>query len=90
MNLAWFEPLEWKYFSDYFSHLDDPAALPAKPDAAWEPKKLSTLRQRKGAAEREMLVEALEMFHGNKTAVARELGISRTILYQKLHKYDLI
>ncbi len=91
MNLAWFETLEWKYFSDYFSH----PAYPTPPSASVAPmpqeqRNSSTLRQRTGIAEREILIRALSDHQGNKAAVARELGISRTILYRKLHKYNLI
>lgn len=90
MNLAWFETLEWKYFSDYFSHpaYSIPFSFGASPPR--EPEKPPTLRQRAGAAEREILIETIKNCQGNKAAAARELGISRTILYRKLHKYKLI
>lgn len=90
MNLAWFETLEWKYFSDYFSHPAYPPARPGKAAAPREPEGVSALRRRRGEAEREILVQALNACRGNKAAAARELGISRTILYRKLHKYDLM
>lgn len=90
MNLAWFETLEWKYFSDYFSHPAYPPARPGKAAAPREPEGVSALRRRRGDAEREILVQALNACRGNKAAAARELGISRTILYRKLHKYDLM
>lgn len=85
MNLAWFETLEWKYFSDYFSH---PAFSPA-PEPAPAPVQPS-LRNLTGAAEREILLQALSECHGNKSLAAQQLGISRTILYKKLHKYHLL
>lgn len=90
MNLAWFETLEWKYFSDYFSHPAYPPARPGKAAAPREPEGVSALRRRRGEAEREILVQTLNACRGNKAAAARELGISRTILYRKLHKYDLM
>ena len=46
MNLAWFEMLEWKYFSDYFNHPRYPiSASPAVPAILPES---STLRRRTG------------------------------------------
>ena len=88
MNLAWFEMLEWKYFSDYFNHPRYPiSASPAVPAILSES---STLRRRTGAAERDILIQTLQECQGNKALAARKLGISRTILYRKLHIYDLI
>ena len=88
MNLAWFEMLEWKYFSDYFNHPRYPiSASPAVPAILPES---STLRRRTGAAERDILIQTLQECQGNKALAARKLGISRTILYRKLHIYNLI
>lgn len=42
------------------------------------------------AAERQALVQALEQSHGNRTAAARELGISRATLYNKLAEHGLV
>ncbi len=40
--------------------------------------------------EREQLIAAMLKHEGRRTAVARELGISRTTLWHKLHKHRLI
>lgn len=85
MNLAWFETLEWKYFSDYFNHPAYPAASPPPVQSG-----RSILRQRTGEAEREILLQTLQECQGNKALTARKLGVSRTILYKKLHLYDLM
>ena len=84
MNLAWFETLEWKYFSDYFKH----HAYETKTLNSAAPPRL--LRQRTDELEKDILMQVLQEFHGNKTLVAQNLGISRTILYKKLHKYQLL
>ena len=85
MNLAWFETLEWKFFSDYFNHRS--AYRPQAAAAAAQPRQL---RPCTDAAEKEALLQALQEFRGNKTRAAQKLGISRTILYKKLHKYQLV
>nr|WP_315020416.1 sigma 54-interacting transcriptional regulator [uncultured Aminipila sp.] len=40
-------------------------------------------------AERNALISALMRFEGKKTLIAKELGISRTSLYEKLEKYKI-
>ena len=90
MNLAWFETLEWKYFSDYFSRPPRPEPCFSGGAPGQAPEKPPTLRQRAGVAEREILLQTLSRCGGNKAAAARELGISRTMLYKKLHKHHLI
>lgn len=40
-------------------------------------------------AERNALINALMRFEGRKTLIAKELGISRTSLYEKLEKYKI-
>lgn len=39
--------------------------------------------------ERQMIVKALQQTQGNKTKAAKVLGISRSVLYEKLYKYQL-
>ena len=40
-----------------------------------------------GAAERELVLQALERCHGNRSRAARELGMHRTTLWRKLKSY---
>ena len=47
-------------------------------------------QKRTDELEKDILMQVLQEFHGNKTLVAQNLGISRTILYKKLHKYQLL
>ena len=39
--------------------------------------------------ERGLIVEALRRFRNNRSEVARQLGLSRATLHDKLKKYDL-
>ncbi len=47
----------------------------------------ATLEERLAAYERGLLVAALESAHGNRTEAAKQLGIGRATLYEKLRKY---
>ena len=87
MNLAWFETLEWKYFADYFDHPAYSASISSDP---FPRQNQFSLRCRTNAAEREIIIQTLRECQGNKSRVAQKLGISRTILYRKLHTYGLM
>ncbi|MBR3641198.1 MAG: sigma 54-interacting transcriptional regulator [Oscillibacter sp.] len=90
MNLAWFETLEWKYFSDYFLHHSLASSAPVlRPTDVPQPT-ISPLRRYRGEAERELLRSTLAECGGNKAEAARKLGLSRTALYKKLHNYHLL
>ena len=39
--------------------------------------------------EKSTIIEALERYDGNKSKTAKHLGISRSLLYSKLSKYDI-
>lgn len=43
----------------------------------------------KGIAEKELIKEALSVCKCNKTAAAKQLGISRSLLYEKIKKYQI-
>lgn len=58
---------------------DTPAATPAL-----------TLKQRIDAYERGVIVQALEAAHGNKTEAARQLGIGRVTLYEKIERLGIV
>ena len=47
------------------------------------------LKSSKAQLERELVQEALATAKGNRSQAARLLGISRTVLYKKLHQYGL-
>jgi two-component system, NtrC family, response regulator AtoC len=60
-----------------------PASAPARDEA-------TTMDARRGVAEREALVAALQGAAGNRTVAARILGISRRTLYNKLAEHKLV
>ena len=43
----------------------------------------------KGDFEKNTIIDALAKYDGNKTKAAKYLGISRSLLYSKLSKYDI-
>lgn len=42
-----------------------------------------------GEVEKQTILKVIEKHHGNITQAAKELGLTRTALYRRLHKYDL-
>lgn len=48
-----------------------------------------TLEEAKSKVEKEQIIKTIIKTKGNKTAAAKILGIDRTILYNKLKKYDI-
>jgi len=82
MNLSWCEPLRWEHFADYFEQagLGD------------HRKKMQTgsMREQREENEKKLLADTLQRCNGNKACAAEELGISRTILYKKLHQFGLM
>lgn len=83
MNMSWGEGLVWKYFEPYF---DDKTMHTAKKN---EGSKSYELKKMKVDLEKETIVKALDSCDNNKSKTARVLGISRTLLYAKIRKYDL-
>jgi two-component system response regulator AtoC len=65
----------------------EPAGLPES-DAAEQSGE--PLRQRVARFERELITEALSRAGGNQSAAARELGVSRVTLIDKLKRYGLL
>ncbi|HBD63770.1 MAG TPA: hypothetical protein DC038_04965, partial [Clostridiales bacterium] len=49
----------------------------------------ATLMNKKNTLEKDTIIKALESCEYNKSKTAKMLGISRTLLYQKLKKYNL-
>jgi two-component system response regulator PilR (NtrC family) len=76
-------------------HLVESASgAPAMPNpladtSAEEPAAESTLNEAKHKAERLRIIQALAKFPKSRDRVARELGISRMTLYNKLRRYGL-
>lgn len=52
-------------------------------------KKVETLNQAVEELERQMIVEALQRYSGNRTRAARSLGLSRRALLNKIERYGL-
>ena len=59
------------------------------PAGTTEWKKHSALRDAIEAVERELIERANETFHGNKTHMSEQLGISRWTLLQKMRAYGM-
>ncbi len=57
---------------------------PGRRPAGWN------LNRRLACSEREFLMETLRAHNHNRAATARALGISRTALYKKLHRFGLV
>ena len=85
MNIQYCGWLEWSSFQSYFEgkHLSE---VRKKTFTAGEyPLKLQLQE-----LERTIIADAYRTYAGNKKRLAERLGISRTILYQKLREYQLI
>ncbi|HML38861.1 MAG TPA: sigma 54-interacting transcriptional regulator, partial [Bacillota bacterium] len=83
MNMALTGTLEWKHFDEYFQH----KALRRLGNSSGGRNLL--IRQAKKNLEREILLESLEKYGHNKALCAREMGISRTLLYKKMKEYGI-
>ncbi|WP_319548374.1 sigma-54-dependent Fis family transcriptional regulator [Desulfogranum marinum] len=67
-------------------------SLQGLPGGIATPKQSSLDQQRKQQQEREkqQLLHLLDMHHGNVSKVARELGVSRKTVYNRMHRYNII
>ncbi|HAK73128.1 MAG TPA: sigma-54-dependent Fis family transcriptional regulator, partial [Sporomusaceae bacterium] len=52
--------------------------------------KMQTLSNKRHQAEKKAIIQALESTNGNKTKAALLLDITRSQLYEKLKRYDLL
>ena len=52
--------------------------------------KMETLSNKRNQAERKAIIQALETVKGNKSKAAIFLDITRSQLYEKLKKYDML
>ncbi len=85
MNMALTGSMDWSYFKDYFKNKSLGKQFHRSHDSSG-----ISIRQAKKSLEKEIILEHLERCGGNKTRCARELGISRTLLYQKMKEYQLL
>lgn len=51
---------------------------------------LTKLNNKKNVLEKDLIIKALDECENNKSKAAKKLGISRTLLYQKIKKYNLV
>ena len=61
----------------------------ASPVSAATPSESDSLYSKKEEYEKQEIQNALKKCAGNKTKAAKELGISRSLLYDKLAKYGI-
>lgn len=76
--------LSWQQFAGYF---DAPSHRMLKQDV--RKGQYEDTKKAKKELERAMISEALNQFKGNKKKTAEYLGISRTLLYQKIKEFNL-
>ncbi|MDR7857622.1 sigma 54-interacting transcriptional regulator [Tissierella sp.] len=83
MNMSWGETLEWKHFSPYFENkrLQKSSRIDGNNEFL--------IKDMKDRLEKETITEALNKCNNNKTQAANILGISRTLLYKKIDKYNI-
>ena len=86
MNIAWIGQLEPKHFNEtiFQNKLSDETIRTSE-----ESDDLS-LKSKKNIMIKETVIEALNKSNGNKSQAAKLLGISRTVLYEKLKKYNIV
>ncbi|MBU5436465.1 sigma 54-interacting transcriptional regulator [Tissierella sp. MSJ-40] len=83
MNMSWGEALEWKHFSDYFENKKLHKYSKIEQNTGF------LIKDMKEKLEKETIIKALSSCKNNKTQAANILGISRTLLYKKMEKYDI-
>ncbi|WP_312833091.1 sigma-54 interaction domain-containing protein [Sedimentibacter saalensis] len=78
---------DFKKFESYESF--NPEKLVGMEDISMTNENDSTLMNKKNTIEKSTILDVLEMCEYNKSKAAKKLGISRTLLYQKLRKYNI-
>ncbi len=84
MNRAYDETLEVKHFEQFFNRVRKNAASTRKN------KHSKSLTDTKINAEYDAVLAAMEKCKGNKVAAAKQLGVSRNTLYNKLKQYGML
>lgn len=83
MNVAWGDTLEAKHFEWFIDNSysrDNPVVFNGES---------VSLRGVKHSVEKEVIIETLKRCGGNRVLAARELQISRSMLYRKLRKFGI-
>lgn len=70
-------------------HLSLPQSLPCSPAASLESRGAGSLKTTVETAERTAITRCLNQAGGNRSEAARLLGISRSVLYERINKYGL-
>ncbi|WP_034601842.1 sigma-54 interaction domain-containing protein [Clostridiisalibacter paucivorans] len=83
MNKSWGESLSWSHFCDYFEKKKTVKSCKG------QKKNKLLLKDIKEDLEKETIIKVLRDCNQNKTRAAKTLGISRTLLYKKIKKYEL-
>ena len=83
INIAWGDKLKWEYFEPYFNDKHLRARAVKKNHSNYNIKEI------KNNIEKEAIKDALKQSKNNKTKAAELLGISRTLIYKKIKKYEL-
>ena len=84
MNIALTGVLTWNHFEDYFHN------KLLKHNVNMNNSKPLPLKQAKTKMEKEIIIECLKRSNFNKAQCARDLGISRTMLYKKMKQYGIM
>lgn len=85
MNKAWVDTIGVQYLDSYFRQKDLGRHLENMTDDT----EILSIRDAKEQTEYKLILKALDNCSGNKSQAARELGITRAMLYKKLHKYHI-
>lgn len=83
MNIALTGNLSWNHFENYFQNK-------LSRNYTCNNKMILPLKQAKGEMERDVIIESLKKNNNNKAQSAKELGISRTMLYRKMKQYNIM
>lgn len=83
MNMAGGKAIKWENFGEFLINRISADQVVTSAHAN------NTIRTAKYSLEKNMIVEALYETNNNKSAAAKKLGISRTLLYKKIKQYNL-
>lgn len=84
MNMAWGEVLEEKHFEWFIDNKRKGIPNLSSPEGS-----ATSLKEMKRLTEKEAILDALEKCGGVKVLAAKQLKISRTMLYKKMRKLEI-